>query len=354
MTMLWRLMIVGTAAAASERYLLYASHSGLGNQMRALKNALIIAKMANRTLVVPPPLHHYEIKRASVCNHECMAELALKFYREIPGNFLEVLTVTDGPKTVAYSEKFERPIYDFSLHHCQEKEKDVCVPEDWEPFLRNDLPIIMIGSALIWPKGNFRNFGVKPLPSFVWRQDSPLFRTVQTQMLPTPYSCLYIRHSDLFDDLYKPPEYMEKPPTPEQRAAGRQSGFQQIADKLTHASGLHQRVYVASNVESKPICDALKNANVISDCYAAKDAAPTGNNATNMMPLCELAFLDMFACSQAIQQSFCFISNERAGGTFWQTIVDFTPDHARLLRPKCSTINEAYDFGARLYKPDFS
>ena len=37
-----------------------------------------------------------------------------------------------------------------------------------------------------------------------------------------------------------------------------------------------------------------------------------------------------------------------AGGTFWQTIVDFTPDHVRLLRPKCSTINEAYDFGARL------
>ena len=349
LALLWR-----SDGVEEEKFLVYASHSGLGNQVRALKNALVIAMMSNRTLVVPPPLHHYEIKRASVCNNECMAELALKFYEEIPGNFLEIVDVKNGPPVVPYSSKFGHPVYDFTLNRCQEKAKDACVAEDWNPFLKNPEKIVMISSALIWPKGQWRNFGSGRLPSFAWKREAPLFAEAQAA-LNRPYSCLYIRHSDLFDDLYKPPEYMEKPPTPDQRLAGRMKGFKQIADRISTDANLHiDTAYVASNVPSAQVCEALKSLNVIQNCLSTPDIDPDlhrlqgAKNSTNMLPLSAQSFLDMYACSQATEQSHCFISNERAGGTFWATIVEFSDDKNDY-HPKCTSIDESYDFGDRMY-----
>jgi len=330
-------------AQEETKYLMYASHSGLGNQLRALRNALLLAKMSNRTLVVPPPLHHYEIQREGKCERECMTELALKYYREVPGNFLEVLHVKDGPPVVPYSEAFARPKYDFSLLKCQvlETKIGVCDGEDWRPFFENPERLVMIASALIWPRGNWRNFGKKPLPTFHWNDASPLFASGHARLGTQSYSCLYVRHSDFFDE-----EFVTVKPDPrypaEVRARGRDQGLRDIADRLAGAD-IHDRIYVASNVETKPICDHVVP-RLFSECWSAEDVRPNSTNATDMMPLCEQAFLDMYMCSQATQPSHCFISNERAGGTFWQTIVDFKfADDATVKksqRPKCTVINE--------------
>lgn len=49
----------GGFLAGGEKYLYYAPHSGFNNQVMELKNALVFAKLLNRTLVVPPVLEHH-------------------------------------------------------------------------------------------------------------------------------------------------------------------------------------------------------------------------------------------------------------------------------------------------------
>lgn len=42
-----------------EKFMYYAPHSGFSNQVVELKNALVFAKLLNRTLIVPPVLDHH-------------------------------------------------------------------------------------------------------------------------------------------------------------------------------------------------------------------------------------------------------------------------------------------------------
>ncbi|MCO5600276.1 hypothetical protein L7F22_054386 [Adiantum nelumboides] len=50
---------------AGEKYMLYAPHSGFSNQVGELKNALFIAALLNRTLVVPPIFDHHAVSLGS-------------------------------------------------------------------------------------------------------------------------------------------------------------------------------------------------------------------------------------------------------------------------------------------------
>jgi len=45
--------------ANDEKFMYYAPHSGFSNQVMELKNALLVAKILNRTLVIPPVLDHH-------------------------------------------------------------------------------------------------------------------------------------------------------------------------------------------------------------------------------------------------------------------------------------------------------
>ncbi|MQL98437.1 hypothetical protein Taro_031148 [Colocasia esculenta] len=78
----------GASVGGRERFLWYAPHSGFSNQVAELKNAVLMAAILNRTLVVPPVLDHHAVVlgscpkfrvsspsdlRASVWDH--MAEL---------------------------------------------------------------------------------------------------------------------------------------------------------------------------------------------------------------------------------------------------------------------------------------
>ena len=75
----WLCVLVVAQNEDSTKYLLYRSHSGLGNQLTAMKHAMALAVLSNRTLVVPPPLQHYDMARYSHhCHDECALELALK------------------------------------------------------------------------------------------------------------------------------------------------------------------------------------------------------------------------------------------------------------------------------------
>lgn len=45
--------------ADGEKFMYYAPHSGFNNQVMELRNALVFAKILNRTLIVPPVLDHH-------------------------------------------------------------------------------------------------------------------------------------------------------------------------------------------------------------------------------------------------------------------------------------------------------
>lgn len=48
-----------------QRFLMYAPHSGFSNQLSELKNAVLMAFILNRTLVVPPVLDHHAVALGS-------------------------------------------------------------------------------------------------------------------------------------------------------------------------------------------------------------------------------------------------------------------------------------------------
>lgn len=48
-----------------EKFLFYAPHSGFSNQLSEFKNAILMAGILNRTLVVPPILDHHAVALGS-------------------------------------------------------------------------------------------------------------------------------------------------------------------------------------------------------------------------------------------------------------------------------------------------
>jgi hypothetical protein len=59
--------VVGSESALpeGEKYMWYSPHSGFSNQARELMNALKIAFLLNRTLILPPVLEHFEVELGS-------------------------------------------------------------------------------------------------------------------------------------------------------------------------------------------------------------------------------------------------------------------------------------------------
>ncbi|KAI4356754.1 hypothetical protein L6164_000747 [Bauhinia variegata] len=53
------------ALAIGERFLWYAPHSGFNNQLSEFKNAILMAGILNRTLIVPPVLDHHAVALGS-------------------------------------------------------------------------------------------------------------------------------------------------------------------------------------------------------------------------------------------------------------------------------------------------
>lgn len=53
------------AIAPDEKFLFYAPHSGFSNQLGEFKNAILMAGILNRTLVVPPVLDHHAVALGS-------------------------------------------------------------------------------------------------------------------------------------------------------------------------------------------------------------------------------------------------------------------------------------------------
>ncbi|KAL2545299.1 O-fucosyltransferase 30 [Forsythia ovata] len=53
------------AGGSSENFLWYAPHSGFSNQLSEFKNAILMAAILNRTLIVPPVLDHHAVALGS-------------------------------------------------------------------------------------------------------------------------------------------------------------------------------------------------------------------------------------------------------------------------------------------------
>lgn len=54
-----------TGLPKGEKYMWYSPHEGFSNQARELENALKIAFLLNRTLVLPPVLDHFEVEQGT-------------------------------------------------------------------------------------------------------------------------------------------------------------------------------------------------------------------------------------------------------------------------------------------------
>jgi len=65
-----------------ERFLFYAPHSGFSNQLSELKNAILMAAILNRTLIVPPVLDHHAVALGSCPKFRVLSpnELRLKVW----------------------------------------------------------------------------------------------------------------------------------------------------------------------------------------------------------------------------------------------------------------------------------
>ena len=247
--------------------------------------------------------------------------------------------MVNGPPVVSFSPRFDNPSFDLSLTNCQEGKH--CTWADWEPFLTNPNPIVLMDSSFLWPSGlPIKNV---TMPSLAWKTNATLFAQFATSLKYKPYSCLYIRHSDYVADPAN--SYLRA----QQQHDARMDGFRQILDQLD-ADAIHDRVYVASNAPSAPVCHNLTTYNVVQECLSTTDVDPTAgeddpelylfHNITEFVPSTAMAILDMFVCSSATERSHCFMSNERAGGTFWRAIVDFAADKHKKKPPKCITIDE--------------
>ncbi|XP_021803224.1 uncharacterized protein LOC110747340, partial [Prunus avium] len=57
------------------KFLWYAPHSGFSNQLSEFKNAVLMAAILNRTLVVPPVLDHHAVALGSCPKYVSMADI---------------------------------------------------------------------------------------------------------------------------------------------------------------------------------------------------------------------------------------------------------------------------------------
>ncbi|EPS71914.1 hypothetical protein M569_02845, partial [Genlisea aurea] len=62
-----------------EKFMWYAPHSGFGNQLLEFKNALLIAAILNRTLIVPPVLDHHAVALGSCPKFRVLDPNELRF-----------------------------------------------------------------------------------------------------------------------------------------------------------------------------------------------------------------------------------------------------------------------------------
>lgn len=67
------------ARAAEEKFMWYAPHSGFSNQLSEFKNAILMAAILNRTLIVPPILDHHAVALGSCPKFRVLSPNDLRF-----------------------------------------------------------------------------------------------------------------------------------------------------------------------------------------------------------------------------------------------------------------------------------
>ncbi|GAB4858073.1 hypothetical protein Ancab_015975 [Ancistrocladus abbreviatus] len=68
-----------SAQTRGERFLWYAPHSGFSNQLLEFKNAILMAAILNRTLIVPPLLDHHAVALGSCPKFRVLSPNELRF-----------------------------------------------------------------------------------------------------------------------------------------------------------------------------------------------------------------------------------------------------------------------------------
>lgn len=68
-----------TSLTLGDKFLWYAPHSGFSNQLFEFKNALLLAAILNRTLIVPPILDHHAVVLGSCPKFRVSSPIELRF-----------------------------------------------------------------------------------------------------------------------------------------------------------------------------------------------------------------------------------------------------------------------------------
>lgn len=68
-----------TFSGSGEKFVWYAPHSGFSNQLSEFKNAILMAAILNRTLIVPPILDHHAVALGSCPKFRVLDPNELRF-----------------------------------------------------------------------------------------------------------------------------------------------------------------------------------------------------------------------------------------------------------------------------------
>ena len=281
-------------AGAARRLLTFASHSGFGNQMISLSHALVLARLINRTVMLPPILKWHSNLFGPGCKgnvttkHERLAPLALTVYqrrardKDHAAGFDDVWNLGDD---VVPFDAALTPAMDFSSHD------PVCSGQLLNQSALHSLAsrserLVMVGSLYSgwWPTAT-------PVPKqYSWNKStfsSALFRTLGN------FSCLYVRAQD----------------DGNMTRAGRAQGHLdpvavQVTRSINDSCCTHRNVYLSSNANATAICALLRKrpgcANVRCLTFSDLDVNNThGEMLARFTPETRSMLLDVFACSHA-------------------------------------------------------
>ncbi|GER34752.1 O-fucosyltransferase family protein [Striga asiatica] len=100
-----------------DRFLWYAPHSGFSNQLAELKNAVVMAAILNRTLVVPPVLDHHAVALGSCPKFRVSDPNDLRF--RVWNHSIQLIRDRRQHITVMESSFVGESLFNFGFDYCE-------------------------------------------------------------------------------------------------------------------------------------------------------------------------------------------------------------------------------------------
>ena len=299
----------------------YAAHSGFGNQLVALQNALLLGALVNRTVVVPPLLEHFDAFLGKRCarssDHAAVIRSALPRYaRRAEQRWSDVLVLPPETSTVVYDpHTMNLPAQsdvDAGVSAALCAAASGCATTSgsdegsvWAALERRSTqPTLLVGSLFHGQAVLLRAAGLDRAPALAWRTDAAALFPPALAARAAATDCLQVRAVASGNVL-----------SVDLRARLRQLQVVRGASRL----------FVASNARADLVCDHLREGGALrprARCFGrdelerSVDPRTMQAFSTNTRAL----LLDAFACTHA--RHAYHLSSSASPSTLWRFIID--------------------------------